>query len=550
MEESHARLAGHTGDQEIAAEAMKITYSFAGKESVFEREARQVIIGRPKYGLSVDIDLTPDQGVSRPHARIWDESEQYWIEDLNSINGTSVDGKPIKGKGKILLKPGLSIRISETTLQLELPAESVDLGRTRLPDREEIPDREGPSSTSRLDIRAVVDASESAFSASSNDTGTQRLSLLYELPLQLSAEPDLDNILQPITERLLKALPSAMRGALLMRDAATDRFLPKGSVPLGRPAVSETLMNRAIQERKGFVWHRGPELTNSQGEFDIEAGMYAPLLWKEEVLGVICVDNHRGGPAFTEDDLRLLIAVAQHLAMAAVQNRLQEDLSRNIALLSRLLTNFSPKIREKLLARASRGRLRLGGENSEVVIVMSDIRSFSLLTADMESDDIVDLLNEYFSAQVDEVFRFDGTVDKFIGDSILAVFGSPEPDPMMYEKAVRAAFAMQEAVARVSAQRRARGQVTCKIGIGMHCGEVLHGFIGSDDRMEFTIIGSPVNHTSRYAAAAAGDEILISPDVWQRAYRFIESDLTAIQTKHEGEFRAFRVKRIKSTGKL
>jgi adenylate cyclase len=321
-------------------------------------------------------------------------------------------------------------------------------------------------------------------------------------------------------------------------------------VPLGRPAVSETLMKRAIEERKGFVWHRGAELTTSQGEYNIEAGMYAPLLWKDEVLGVICVDNHQGGPAFNEDDLRLLIAVAQHLAMAAVQSRLQEDLSRNVALLSRLLTNFSPKVREKLLTRASRGRLRLGGENSEVVIVMSDIRSFSLITADMESDDIVDLLNEYFSAQVEEIFRFDGTVDKFIGDSILAVFGSPEPDPMMYEKAVRAAFAMQEAVAHVTAMRQERNQVVCKIGIGMHCGRVLHGFIGSDDRMEYTIIGSPVNHTSRYTAAAAGGEILISPEVWQRAYRFIESDPTSIQTKHEGKFRAFRVKQIKSTGKL
>lgn len=531
---------------------MKITYTFGGKESVFEREIHQIVIGRPKYGLSVDLDLTPDQGVSRPHARIWAESDQYWIEDLNSINGTTVDGKPIKGKGRIPLEPGLLVRISETTLKLESPAEIADLTRTRLPDRQGFLDgeRESPGRTGRLDIRTVVDASESAFTASSSETGGQRLSLLYELPLQLSAEPDLDNILQSITERLVNVIPSAMRGALLMQDSATGRFLPKGSVPLGRPAISETLMKRAIQERKGFVWHRGAELTTSQGEFNIEAGMYAPLLWKEEVLGVICVDNHQGGPAFSEDDLRLLIAVAQHLAMAAVQSRLQEDLSRNIALLSRLLTNFSPKVREKLLTRASRGRLRLGGENSEVVIVMSDIRSFSLLTAGMESDDIVDLLNEYFSAQVDEIFRFDGTVDKFIGDSILAVFGSPEPDSMMYEKAVRAAFAMQEAVAHVSAERQARRQVTCKIGIGMHCGKVLHGFIGSDDRMEYTIIGAPVNHTSRYTAAAAGGEILISPEVWQRAYRFIESDLTAIQTKHEGEFRAFRVKQIKSTGKL
>lgn len=531
---------------------MKITYTFAGKESVFERESQEIAIGRAKYGLSVDLDLTPDQGVSRPHARIWTDGEKYWIEDLNSSNGTTVDGKQIKEKGKIPLEPGSSVRISETTLRLESPADVADLTGTRLPDRQDFleREREGPGRTGRLDIRTVVDASESAFAASSKDVGTQRLSLLYELPLQLSAEPDLDDILQTITERLVSVIPSAMRGALLMRDPATARFLPKGSVPLGRPAVSETLMKRAIQERKGFVWHRGGELTSSQSEYNIEAGMYAPLLWKEEVLGVICVDNHQGGPTFNEEDLRLMIAVAQHLAMAAVQNRLQEDLSRNIALLSRLLTNFSPKVREKLLGHASHGRLRLGGENSEVVIVMSDIRSFTLLTAGMEADDIVDLLNEYFSAQVEEIFRFDGTVDKFVGDSILAVFGSPEPDTMMYEKAVRAAFAMQEAVAHVSARRQARSQETCKIGIGIHCGRVLHGFIGCDERMEYTIIGSPVNHTSRYTAAATGGEILISPEVWQRAYRFIESDPTAIKTKHEGEFRAFRVKKIKSTDKL
>jgi adenylate cyclase len=516
---------------------------------VFERAIAQIVIGRAKKGLSVDLDLTPDLGVSRPHARIWAEGKQHWIEDLNSANGTMLDGKPIKGKTP--LESGALIRISETTLKLQSSSGIADLTRTRLPDREDISDPKPKSSSGsgKLDIGTVIDPSESAFDTG-KDTGTRRLALLYELPLQLAAEPDLDNIFQAVTERLVKAIPSAMRGALLMRDSATGPYLPKGSVPVGRPSISETLKERAIKERKGFVWHRGAELTMSQGEFDIEAGMYAPLLWKDEVLGVICVDNHEGGPTFSEDDLRLLIAVAQHLAMAVVQRRLQDDLSRNIALLSRMLTHYSPKVRENLLTRASHGRLRLGGEISEVVIVMSDIRSFTMLTTGMESDDIVDLLNDYFSAQVDEIFRFDGTVDKFIGDQILAVFGSPEPDPMMYEKAMRAAFAMQEAVAKVSGQRQAHRQVTCKIGIGINCGKVLHGFIGSDDRMEYTIIGSPVNHASRYQAAAAGGEILISPEVWQRAYRFIDSDPTAIQTKHEGEFRAFRVKKLKTTGKL
>src|SRR4029077_16819400 len=131
------------------------------------------------------------------------------------------------------------------------------------------------------------------------------------------------------------------------------------------------------------------------------------------------------------------------------------------------------------LSRAAHGRLRPGGEKSEVVILASDIRGYTLLTSGMDTDDVVDLLNDYFSALTDAVFQHDGTIDKITGDAILAVFGCPEPDAMRHEKAVRAALAMQSAMAAVSEQRKRRGQVTYSIGIGIHCGEVLHGFIGS-----------------------------------------------------------------------
>ena len=180
------------------------------------------------------------------------------------------------------------------------------------------------------------------------------------------------------------------------------------------------------------------------------------------------------------------------------------ELRRNAALLGRLLTNFSPKIRDTLLSRAAHGRLRLGGERSEVVILVSDIRGFTKLTAGMDTDDVMDLLNDYFSALVEAIFKHDGTVDKITGDAILAVFGSPEPDPLRHEKALRAAMAMQSAMAEVSEQRKRRGQVTCTIGIGVHCGEVLHGFIGSNDRMELTIIGEAANWTARYCDGAGG----------------------------------------------
>ena len=181
-----------------------------------------------------------------------------------------------------------------------------------------------------------------------------------------------------------------------------------------------------------------------------------------------------------------------------------------------------------------------------MVILESDIRGFTKLTAGMDTDDVMDLLNDYIPALVDAVFKHDGTVNDITGDAVLAVFGSPEPDPLRHEKGVRAALGMQSAMMKVSEKRKQRGQVTCTIGIGVHCGEVLHGFIGSNDLMELTIIGEAVNWTNRYCAGAGGGEILISPALHQHLWRYIDAELTTIDTKHEGNLSAYRLKGIKS----
>jgi adenylate cyclase len=157
------------------------------------------------------------------------------------------------------------------------------------------------------------------------------------------------------------------------------------------------------------------------------------------------------------------------------------------------------------------------------------------------------LLNHYFSGLVDAIFKYDGTVDRISGDGILAVFGSPEPDPLRHEKAIRAALAMQSVMSKISEERQRRGLAICEIGIGVHCGEVLHGFVGSKDRMELTIIGEAANWTDRYCTGARGGEILVSPAMHQRLWRYVDAELTIIDTKHEGRLRAYRLKGINST---
>jgi adenylate cyclase len=521
---------------------VRIRYSHRGNEKIFDKSADAVVLGRPRRGVHIDIDLTPDLRVSRPHARISAAEGDYWIEDLGSANGTHVDGQPIKGMGKVRLAPGQKICISDTMVEVEIVSATSDLGPWASDDSTLVETQD-----TRLDIAEMIDAAAPVIEPGQPIAAdrAQALALLYELPLQFGELTELDTLFQTIIERLVAIIPAASRGALLLEDQTSGELLLKAHVPAGQPSVSMTLASRAMARRQGFIWREGSDPSQSQFLNRIKAGMYVPLMWKGRVLGVACVDNSDGGTIFNTHDLRLMLAVAHYAAMAAMQNQLQSELRRNAALLSRLLTNFSPKIRDTLLSRAPHGRLRLGGERSEVVILASDIRGFTVLTSGMDTDDVMDLLNDYFSTLVEAIFKHDGTVDKITGDAILAVFGSPEPDPLRHEKAVRAALAMQTAMAEISDKRAQRGQPTCAIGIGVHCGEVLHGFIGSNDRMELTIIGEAANWTARYCAGAAGGEILISPALHQRLWRYIDTELTTIGTKHEGDLSAYRLKGIK-----
>jgi adenylate cyclase len=267
--------------------------------------------------------------------------------------------------------------------------------------------------------------------------------------------------------------------------------------------------------------------------------MYAPLLWEDEALGVLCADGHKTEAAFAEDDLRLMVLVAGYAAMAVATHQLQEKLRLESATKANLLRQFSPAVAERLLTH--RGRFHLGGERSEVTLLCSDIRGFTRMSFDMEPDEIVETLNEYFAYLVPVLFANRGTIDKYMGDGILAVFGSPEPDPCHHEHAVRAAVEMQAAVAKLNAERALRGVPTRDIGIGIHCGEVVQGFVGTSERMEFTVIGDAVNRASRYGAAAQGKEILISPEVHEHVWRLVEAEGTTIQTKHEGDLHAYRI---------
>ncbi len=531
---------------------MRITCSYRGVQKTWETPEREVVFGRSDEKWPIILDLSPDQRVSRLHGRIWEEEGLCWIEDLNSSRGIQVNGIDIKGRGKRQLQANDVILAGQTTLRVEpLETQATAQGTRYLEEGTFLlPENRHPESG--MAIAKDVDATSVGTVPLEclEDATAQRLKMVCDLPFQFATKTTLESLLPAIVDQLVEVVPTGESWALVLREPGTDALLLKAYRYAQRTYLSETLLRRAMTERKAFVWKRNPEadISGSIAQSGMETGMYAPLLWQGEALGAICAGARSAEAIFTDEDVRLLVVVGQYAAMAVATHRLQDRLRRESIIKANLLRQFSPKVAEQFLVH--HGRLRLGGRRSEVTILSADIRGFAQLVREMDPDDVVEMLNDYLGVLVPVTFKHNGTVDKFMGDAILAIFGSPEPDQKQHENALRAAVAMQAAVSKLNEMRQLKGAACRDFGIGIHCGEVVHGFVGTADRMEFTVVGDAVNRTERYCAAASERDILISPEMYQHVWRFVEAEQTTIQTKREGDLVAYRIHSLKENASL
>jgi adenylate cyclase len=347
---------------------------------------------------------------------------------------------------------------------------------------------------------------------------------------------------------------SVDRVSILMVEAASGELIPRISQNRlsdtaggGSRHVPRSIAQRAVEERLAILTDNAAADERFKGKSilmqSVRSAMCAPLMGSgNKVLGLIYVDNLTATNSFNDDDLDFLIAFSGIAAVAIENGQLTERVRREAVVLSNFQRYFAPNLAQQIANQE--GEVKLGGTKRPVVVFFSDIRGFTPMSEEMLPDDIARLLTEYFTEMVEVVFKHGGTLDKFMGDAIMALWGAPiahEDDP---DRAMAAAMEMQSVLNELNAKWAGENRRPVQIGIGVNFGEVFAGNIGSEQRLEYTVIGDAVNIASRLCAKAGPGDILVSDD-FKKALKAPPS-LEALEAMPlKGKAKAVQVYRVK-----
>ena len=237
---------------------------------------------------------------------------------------------------------------------------------------------------------------------------------------------------------------------------------------------------------------------------------WIPFRVNESLRGGIGLGEKLSGDPYSADDVVLLATLAAQGAVVVENAKLLERMRREEVARVNFSRYLSPQIVEKIVHHDV--EVNLGGDRKVVTILFSDIRNFTTITESRPPDQLIHILNEYFTEMAAAVFKNQGSLDKYIGDAIVAVFGSLVPLENPARNAVEAAVEMMRRLPELNRRWEARYGFYMNIGIGVNTGEVFLGNIGSPERMEFTVIGDAVNVASRFSGLAKAGQVLVTKE--------------------------------------
>jgi adenylate cyclase len=375
----------------------------------------------------------------------------------------------------------------------------------------------------------------------------ERLRLSHELSREIALERDLQKLLEKILQTIFRFV-RADRGVIFLRER--EELVPAASLrrdgtdsPI---PVSSTIMNHVMKERATVLTHDAAmDFAASKGKSmilnRISSAIVAPLLHNEDILGVLWLDSESLAQ-FQHKDLEIVTAISAQAAMFIEINILGKKIEQEIVNRERFSRLLSPNVAERVLS----GELEVkkGGQLVETCTVFnSDIRGFTAMSEKASPETLVEMLNEYFEHMVETLFKFEGTLDKFMGDGIMALWGAPVAHPDDALRAVSCALEQKVVLEEFNRTRVAASLPPLDVGFGIHTGPLVAGYIGSSKALSYTVVGDTANTSARLCGVARAGQIVVSePTLALLKGKFAYEELPAAHLKNkEKPFRCFNI---------
>ncbi len=472
-----------------------------------------------------------DRIVSKEHAQILRQpTGRFLYRDLGSLNGSFLLGErvgehPLAEGDEITLGGSKMLFVAHSASDVVLQRVTID-----------------PQANETL-IRQKLQARAREFLPEKqiNDVEAlrrdyEKLRLTYELGRSIGLEVNIDLLLEKIIMKAFELIP-ADRGVILLMEngVPTPRIARTRDGRNEQIVLSRSIINEVVQHKTAILSSDATMDSRFSGAHSIimqgiRATMTVPLIHHDELLGLMHLDCKVATNAFGEKDLQLFASIGSQAAVAIHNSMLARNIEHEAKTRAQFQRLLSPNLVEQVVA----GKLQLekGGASSEITMLFSDIRGFTAMSERRAPEEIVRMLNEYFELMVDVVFKYQGTLDKFVGDEIIALFGAPVPLPNAELSAVKCGLEMMHVLKDFNRTRAAEGQEEIKIGIGINTGRVVTGAIGSSRALQYTAIGDAVNTTSRLCNVAKSGEVIVSHATFHKvAKRVLAVELAPVRLK-------------------